>query len=178
MPEDDPQRPDERPRPQYGEYAPPGWTWQPPEDAAPPPVPPAAPSPASSTAVARPGDRTATILLLVVGIMGALFGVAIMLQLPEAMRMLHAQEGLPAYSPDAAMPTITVGGAVVQVLLWLAAAGSSFLLLRRGRRAFWVPLVAGVLAAIALFVFVSLALAVDPVLLEHFSTTPPTFPAQ
>ena len=64
----------ERPEPQYGEYAPPGWSWTPPEDAVVVPDPRGSetdPRPAtapSARTAAHPVDRLITIILLALGV--------------------------------------------------------------------------------------------------------------
>jgi Family of unknown function (DUF6264) len=174
---------DERPRPQYGEYAPEGWT---------PPRPPAAASAgqaqlaaAAAAAAAsagkarddglnraeRPIDRTATIALLLVGLLGAWLSISVLQALPQSMQLLHTQEGLPDYTPGPEIPGLILAGTIVQVVMWVAAAAGSIALMRARRPSFWLPLVAGVLAAIALFTFTVVAIMGDPTLLEHLSTT-------
>jgi lysylphosphatidylglycerol synthetase-like protein (DUF2156 family) len=188
--------PDERPRPQYGEYAPPGWSWQPPEhvDGS---VPAAAEKPSADAAAAgtsasreaptagpaqpaRPGlaapartrtwDRPVTLTLLILGILGVMFTIAMLQQLPAAMEMLHAQEGLPAYEPDPSVEATVAIGSVVQALLWILTAGVSVVLTVKGRTAFWIPLVGAAVSFITFFVVISIVVATDPVLLEHIGT--------
>ncbi|MGW9631014.1 DUF6264 family protein [Agromyces sp. NPDC055520] len=103
-----PQPRDERPRPQYGEYAPEGWTWTPPVDeraaagaaeataaataragvarAGGIPAPGALEGgPAGTTGVAaraHPIDRMWTIALLVFGVFGALYNCLALFQMP------------------------------------------------------------------------------------------------
>src|SRR5680860_44454 len=114
----EPNRPkDTRPRPQYGELAPEGWSWTP-QDQAVEPVAPNEP----------------TLPNVPVSVLGAL---------PEAMQVLYTQENLGTYNPAASVAGLIIAGRVVEAAIWLAAAVVSILLLTRDRRAFYVPLVGG-----------------------------------
>ncbi|WP_448005354.1 DUF6264 family protein [Agromyces bauzanensis] len=175
---------DERPRPQYGEYAPEGWTWQPPagehtSDPAPQMVaPPASPSSAALAAAsardARPerrGDRIATIALLALGLLGAWLSVGVLQAMPQSMQLLHTQEGLEPYAPGPEIPGLILAGSIVQVVIWVATAAGSIALIRARRPSFWLPLVGGVVAAIVLFAFTVVAILGDPALLDSLSST-------
>ncbi|MCD2442739.1 DUF6264 family protein [Agromyces sp. SYSU K20354] len=166
---------DERPRPQYGEYAPEGWTWQPPAAAQhtddTPVVAAAAPvaAVAGTTATRRPVDRAWTIALLVFGVFGVIYNSASLMLLPqnllESMQLSAAILGVePAtsFTPGPAVPTIVAIGVAVQVLLWLGAARWSIVRIRSGRLAWWVPLVAGAVAFVAVVITSSLIMASDP----------------
>jgi Family of unknown function (DUF6264) len=174
---------DERPRPQFGEYAPEGWTWQPPagettSDPAPqmptPPAPPPVRAPAAASArdqrPARPTDRAVTILLLVIGVLGAWLSVSVLQAMPQSMQLLHTQEGIEPYTPGPEIPGLILAGSIVQVVIWVVSATGSIALMRARRPSFWLPLVGGVVAAIALFVFTVIAITGDPVLLDHLTT--------
>jgi hypothetical protein len=139
-----PPDPEPRPRPQYGEYAPPGWV-SPNPDAAPPP-----PAPAVIPALPRPPrawDRPLTLGLLVLGFFGMLFGVYGGTNLQLVLEQAGAIQGL---TVDLPAWTGTAGWLIVvsHVLLYAIAVTVGVNLLRRGRLAFWVPLAAGVVAAI------------------------------
>ncbi|KRE21560.1 DUF6264 family protein [Agromyces sp. Soil535] len=176
---------DERPRPQYGEYAPEGWSWQPPagettSDPAPQlPTPPARPPARALSAASagrgtrpdRPLDRAVTILLLVIGVLGAWLSVGVLQAMPQSMQLLHTQEGIEAYTPGPEIPGLILAGSIVQVVLWVATAAGSIVLMRARRPSFWLPLGGGVVAAIALFVFTVIAITGDPMLLEHLTAT-------
>lgn len=176
---------DERPRPQYGEYAPDGWTWQPPpgettSDPAPQMATPPAARPARPVAAAsvdrsarpeRPADRAVTILLLVIGVLGVWLAVAVLQAMPQSIQLLHTQEGIEPYTPGPEIPALILTGSIVQIVIWVAAAIGSVALMRARRPSFWLPLAAGVIAAIALFVFTAIALSGDPALIEQLTTT-------
>jgi len=189
-----------RPAPQYGEYAPEGWS-QPkpvstpaPAPAAPAsapapagargpvpgpgqggsrgyiPYPGAYPQPASPAVRRRNADRIATIVLLVVGAAGALIGVRTALSLTDSMTVLYAQAGLPAYEPDPRIAIVTPVIWISHAALYLGALIGSILLLRAGRPAFWLPLAAGIAAAIVFWVGIGLVVGNDPNLMQIYST--------
>ncbi len=184
---------DERPRPQYGEYAPEGWTWQPPagehtSDPAPqlptPPAPAAtraakasgSPSPADSRPP-RPVDRFFTIMLLVVGVFGVWSAIGTLQSLPEllpdairqAAEMLGTGGTALEYTPGPEVPGLLLAGSIAQVVLWLLTAWWSITRLRARRLAFWVPLVGGVLSFIALYAVIFIVITSDPALVDAFT---------
>lgn len=99
----DDEKPDQRPRPQYGELAPEGWVWHPP----------------------------------------------------------------------AVGPLLTAGG-IIQAVIWAVSAGLSIRLLLRNRVSYYVPLLAGVVAFIAMIIILFMVVSTDPALLEFYGgvTTP------
>lgn len=144
---------DPRPRPQYGEYAPPGWVspvqLPPPEldlTRMPPPTgPPIAAPPPVSAEIRR--DRVLTLVLLGVGFIGAVGGLITGLTLRAYLVLMLRQYDIdPGITPEW-LDAAGLALAASHVLLYLAAAGLSVWLLRRGRPASWAPLWAGILAA-------------------------------
>ena len=181
---------DPRPRPQYGELAPEGWAWQPPEDkdrvdAAPAPAPavgsgagapphadptivPAAPPRSGKRAV--PGwDRPLTIGLLTFGLLATLYGAFSLGALPDAMQLIYTQQGIGTYTPTAGIGPITSIGAIALVFIWLVATAVSVRLLLRRRRAFYVPIIGGALSTVTMFTFIVVAMLSDPTLIEFLS---------
>lgn len=179
---EEPVRRDERPRPQYGEYAPEGWTWQPPageqtSDPAPqmatPPVRPAAGAAAASARDGRPerrGDRIATIALLVIGLFGAIYNAVLLNMLPslatetfrQTARILGTELPAGDFTPGPQVPTLILVGTIVQLALWVIALAWSVRRLRARRLAFWVPLVAGIVAFAVFYVLMAQILLSDP----------------
>ncbi|GAA2066272.1 DUF6264 family protein [Leifsonia soli] len=202
MAEQEPQ-PDDRPRPQYGELAPPGWVWRPPADAdrldtSRPlereddvPAAPAAPVlgqrppegvPAAPGADGRPAptwNLTLTVLLGVFGFFGMTYSIATLQAIPASMQLLHSTNGLGEYVPAPVVSTLVLIGSIVMAVIWVVSAGFAAWLLVKRRLAFWVPLVAGIVAMVALLIFAGAVLATDPVLLGFYGgVTPPTTPVQ
>ncbi|PPL14911.1 DUF6264 family protein, partial [Microterricola pindariensis] len=133
-----------------------------------PPAPPAAHTPAlaKTPADALRTDRRITIALLVFGLFGLWIAISTLNSIPEAIQMLHSQQGLADYvASQDDMRTILIGN-VLQGILWVATAAWALLRLQKSRRAFWVPLVGGVLSVILLFAIVSIVAANDPLLMQ------------
>jgi hypothetical protein len=175
---------DHRPQPRYGELAPEGWTWTPPQEDTPPaasaPVPTSA-SPAPARASGTPGgaapvrgtapgwDRPVTALLLALGLAGAFFTVSMLATLPEAVQVLYTQAELGTYTPAGSVATIITAASIGQVVSWLVTAVASILLMIRNRRAFYVPLIGGVVSFVLLVAAMTTVLAGDTALIEYFS---------
>ncbi|MFA5606011.1 MAG: DUF6264 family protein [Leucobacter sp.] len=230
MPED-PQRnsPDpSRPKPEYGEYAPEGWSWKPETEAAPTagaapsgaregsgqltgvphnlgvdggtvpaqqqpaqpthaPQPPAAPDattppqpgapyrageptyrPAQQPA-SRLGDRIVTIVLLVLGAIGALNFAASLYGLTGTFSTIAAALDLEGFTVPSNVQTIGTVGALIVLALYALTLIYSIQRMRGRKITFWVPLTAGVIAAIVAFAFTAIAMAQSPELLEAAS---------
>ncbi|GAA1948018.1 DUF6264 family protein [Agromyces allii] len=185
---------DERPRPRYGEYAPEGWTWQPPVDpkavpdaaadaattgpsAASAPAPLAAPVAGQATAAAPPRDRLWTIALLVFGVFGLFYNIMALVQLPatalESAKLSSQMLGIDgptSFTPGPAVPSIIATGVVLQIVLWLGALLWSRARLRARRLSWWIPLVAGVAAFFVVTIVGMLVFASDPDFLASLST--------
>jgi len=180
----------ERPRPQFGEYAPEGWTWKPPpgehtSDPAPQmTTPPAPKSPGAFAAASarddrpdRPADRIVTILLLIIGVLGAWSAIGSLQSLPtllpEALRQtseMLGNGGAPFdYTPGPEVPGLILAGQIIQVVLWVLTAWWSIVRMRARRLAFWVPLVGGALSFIALYAIMFAIILNDPALVERLS---------
>jgi hypothetical protein len=197
------QQPDDRPRPRYGELAPPGWVWHPPADAdrldtsrrvddetearehtAPTgsPTPPEGGYYSQNARPDRPAptwNLTLTILLTVFGFFGMSYSIATLQAIPASMQLLHSTNGLGEYTPAPVVGTLVLAGSITMAAVWAVSAGIGAWLLVKRRLAFWVPLVAGIVAMVALLIFAGAVLATDPVLLGFYggvtpSTTTPT----
>ena len=202
-------KPDERPRPQFGELAPPGWVWKPPEDVdrldtarpnptvddetapapeaprapyrqAPPPTTPPYPGAAPGAAPGRtPAPRwnlTLTILLIGFGFFGMSYSVAILQAFPTSMQLLHSTQGLGDFSPAPVVGTLITAGTVTMTGLWAISTGLAVWQLVRRRMSFWIPLTAGVVALVVLFVFLAVILSTDPALIDFYSGVMPASP--
>lgn len=178
-------RRDERPRPQYGEYAPEGWTWQPPADphahVEPAPeaqqaAPTAAPQPVAATSAGarrdRPIDRLATIMLLLIGVLGMWGAIGTLQSLPDqlpmairqASDMLGTDVANFEYVPGPEVPGILLAGSIAQIVLWVISAWWAITRLRARRLAFWVPLSAGVVSFVLLYATMFVVVLNDPAL--------------
>jgi hypothetical protein len=169
-----PPRRDERPRPQYGEYAPEGWTWQPPagertSDPAPQMATPAARAPAAGAAGAagRPVDRIITVVLLALAVLGALNSVLSLQQLAPQVQLVYDQQGIGDFTPPAWLPTLALIGTIAQLALLAVTLVWSVRRLRAGRLAFWVPIAGGAASVIVMMVLVSIVFLNDPTFLSY-----------
>lgn len=165
---------DSRPRPKYGELAPEGWSWTPTPDAV-PPVPSATPTASGPDQAARARgtvpawDRPLTLALLIFGLLATFFAVGVLGALPQAVQMLYTQQDLGDYTPAASVAGLITAGSFTEAAVWLASAAGAILLLVRGKRAFYLPLIGAVVAFVVIFVFMSVILATDPTLLTFYS---------
>lgn len=196
--EDSPAPPpkDERPRPQYGEYAPPGWSWTPPGDERAPEAPgasgpaggarapgateredaasaasglrDAALQPGGPTAVrtAPSWDRFVTIALLAFGAFGAWNSAASLQQIPQQMQLSYDMMGVGTFTAPDWLPTLALIGTIVQLALYAVVVGLSILRLRAGRVAFWIPLAGGALSFVLTMVLLAVVMLNDPVYLQ------------
>jgi hypothetical protein len=175
----------ERPQvPQYGEYAPVGYVSPVPSES---PVAPANPygvpgyaapatpsnmygvpsvavsDPASPVRKRRTWDLVLTIILLVLGLFGMGLGIAYaaIFSNPEILSEAMSSQGFGTFEGSAgSAPVVLV---VSHVVLFLIALGVSIaLLVRRRIVVFWVPLAAGVIAAVIFWTTLASVLLSDP----------------
>lgn len=185
---------DKRPRPKYGELAPQGWTWVPPEDAANPdgvhptaqqkhghpqqhhaqqqrPQQQTPPQQVQRERTRAPlWNRNLTIVLLFVGLIGTIMSIGVMNALPQSLQLIYDQDKLGTYTPADSVPALILASSICQAVLWVASVVIALLVLRRGRYAFYVPIVAGVTAAIVLFAFIGVIVTHDQTLLNYYSS--------
>jgi hypothetical protein len=149
------------PRPRWGEYAPaqpPAQQPLPQQTYAPWPyaVPPKPPR--------RIWDIVLTSILLVVGLFGTLIACLYAANLQRVVEIAAEQRGISANGASTSVESLVI--VISHVVLLLAAAGISIPLLVRGRPvAFWIPLAAGVIAAILFWVLLIIAVG------SNFSVT-------
>jgi hypothetical protein len=155
---------DQLPPPQYGERLP---------APAGPPAPGAPPAYGVGSLPApavrrRTWDVVLTVILLVLGFFGMLIGLfyAWAFSSPELIDEAMGQGGMGGFDGTiGAGPTII---AVSHVVLYLVALGVGILLLVKNKVAFWVPLAAGVIAAIVFWASLSAILLSDPDLISNY----------
>lgn len=166
---------DDRPRPQYGEYATPeeqrdAGGFVPPTD-----LPPTVAMPDAATAVdgrmaaprpPRPERRTwdvfLTTALLAIGAYVTVASAGSFQQLAAVLRESYEQVGYEPYTNDALANGLGAFLVVFQTVVWIAAAVASIASLRVGRITWWIPVVGGVVALVATIVVFSVAILGDP----------------
>jgi len=110
----------------------------------------------------RTWDVVLTIILLVLGLGGMLLGVlyGIIFSSPELIDDAFRQQGLGGFDGEiGATPVVLIASHVV---LYLVAAGLSILLLVKKKIAFYVPLIAGVVAAVIFWSALVMLMLTDP----------------
>ena len=186
-------------QPRYGEMAPPGYVLPTPQAAPAPqgnPTPqystqpypgqpyPGQPNPGQHYGGGQTGqyyapqqarrtktaDVTITCILLTLGLFGMLTGIATGTTLGPALQQEYAKYGL-TFTGGARLPGIELALAISHVALFLAALGISIPLMVKRRTAFWVPLVAGVIAAIIFWVLIISLIAGDPALIHAINAS-------
>ena len=166
---------EQRPRPQYGEYA---STEErlaagglPLEDAPPRPetridptaVTAPAPDPAIAGPAAYPWDRALTVALLAFGAISVIRAAPGLLDFSSTLREVYETADLGVqYSNDALADGIGIAVFASQVVLYALTLLLSMRRLRTGRRAFVVPLIGGVVAGIITLVLMIAAMVGDP----------------
>ena len=134
--------------------------------------PPAYGAPASSAApvkARRTWDLVLTIILLVVGFFGAGLGLlyGFIFLNPSLLVLGLDERGLDTTVGDTSGAGIAI--IVTHALLYLIAAGVGILLLVKKKIAFYVPLAAGVIAAVIFFVCVAIAATEIPGLMGGYN---------
>lgn len=104
------------------------------------------------------------------------YSVAILQAFPTSMQLLHSSQGLGDFTPAAAVGTLITVGTVTMTGLWALSTGLAVWQLVRRRMAFWIPLTAGVVALVVLFVFLAIILSTDPTLIDFYSGVMPASP--
>jgi hypothetical protein len=171
----------QRPRPQFGEYATPEEQRKaikvPLDDTESMPVE-SQESPTSHISVqggptahvpakrATP-DRLATMILLGIGLVTILLSMPALIDLPKSIDTAFEQLDLGNYTSTALGSALGWTALVVSVALWGVALWLSLRALRRGRVAWWIPLVFGVVANIAVFACIAFAMAGDPAFTDY-----------
>jgi hypothetical protein len=151
---------DDRPRPQYGEYA----------DV---PLAPPAPAPvevAQPAAVAprrRTWDIVLTTVLLLWGVADVVTGFPQFARLGTLVGEVGRAQGWPDFTSTAEADQVGMTLNIVRLVLLVLGIAGALLLLSRRRVAFWVPLTAGALAMVATVVGIVSVMVGDPAFLEY-----------
>ena len=179
-----PERPgdlDGRPRPRYGEYAPPGWVSPVEPVAVAEPVPTAGgtgrPASVAASSTTRPGSRADRIVTMVLFGLGAYNVVVAVLgasTFAVSLLALLRDRGFPVddFTAQDALQRVGVLSAVLAVALFVLAVVVARRRLRAGRLAFWVPLVAGVVFTLVQAVAVAAVVMGDASFLEALRSMP------
>lgn len=116
----------------------------------------------------RVWDVVLTIILLALGLLGVLGGIiyGVIFSSPELLDEVFRQQGFNGFNGEAgAGPAILI---VSHVLLYLIAAGLSIVLLLKRKIAFYIPLIAGVVAAIIFWTVLTVIMMSDPAFMSQY----------
>jgi Family of unknown function (DUF6264) len=157
---------DDRPRPQYGEYAPAG------SGSAAPAVESKPVDPAPVTSVEpRIGRRTwdvaLTTALILVGVLDVVSSFSRFGSLAASLKTIYRQQGLGTFTSDRLADDMGIAINVTRVVLLVLAIGFGLWMLGRNRVAFWIPLSAGALAFVIVCVCLLVVVITDPALAEY-----------
>lgn len=161
--------PDPRPRPQYGEYASPQEQRAHIRQPQAPPAPTAAPVP-EAPAPAVPAravavDRIVTIAMLAYGAVSVIVTIPTLLDLAPLLDQVYKMWGVPGtFTATAAARGWGIVAAAVLAVGFVATAFIAGRMLRRGRRAWWIPLVGAVVTYIVMSFVMIAPLMADPAL--------------
>ena len=182
---------DERPRPQYGEYASPQEQAkaiaqsQPlqstvpsasPASLASPVAPTSATPPATPALDSVPGqrgsfNRLATIVLLALGLVYLIGGASSFLALPQTLGLVYQQWGIGDYLATSFASTLGIVVVVAQAVIWLVVAVISLRRLRTHRTSWWVPIVGAVATFIVTVILMAVVIMSDPAFTAYLTST-------
>jgi hypothetical protein len=118
---------------------------------------------------AHPVDRIVTLVLLGLGLFVWLNGIPGYLALADALQAVFDQLGAGTYQAAETAAALGVTALVIQGILWAVTAASAWIVLKRAKLAWWVPVVGAAVSFIASMVIVSIALFADPGFIDAVS---------
>lgn len=126
-------------------------------------------TPGTPPARGRGSDRIVTILLLAVGAFGALALAGSLQQLPSSLRLMGTAFGLEKLEIAGWITTLGNAGAISMLALYAVTLIFSIQRMRAQKLAFFIPLIAAVLAFIILFGLTAITVNAVPELMERLS---------
>lgn len=154
---------DDRPRPQYGEYAPIGVPAPAPLDQA--TVKPTQPE--VSPVARRTWDIALTMVLLTIGVADVVGSFPTFGNLAPVLSRAYEQQAIGTFTFDGLANDMGVAMNVVRVVLLGIAIGLGLFRIVHRKIAFWVPLAAGTLAFITVCGLLLVVVLTDPALAEY-----------
>lgn len=136
-------------------------------------APPAPQQYASQQAVGGPkprtGDRIATIILLVIGALGALISAQSMLALNSSFSLMAEAVGMSDFTVPEWLGTLGTVSALAFIAVYAVTLIFSIQRMRARKITFWVPLTAGAIVFVAMFVLTTIAITSMPELMTQMS---------
>jgi hypothetical protein len=117
-------------------------------------------------------DVILTSVLLGFGLISVLSSTPQYLNFSATLSDAMSQLGYGEFTASDLTQTIGVTIAISQIVLFVITAAIAFLLLRRNRLAFYVPLAGAVAFWVVVVVLMIVAMASDPTFLDSFTTAP------
>lgn len=117
----------------------------------------------------RQSDRIITIVLLVVGALGALYTALSMMQLPASFHLIATTLEFDDFVAPASIETLGTVGALVTLALYAVTLIYSIQRMRAKKLTFWVPLAAGALSIIIAIVISMIAMSQAPDLMQQLA---------
>ncbi len=152
---------DPRPEPKYGQYAPVST----PAQTAPEPIVPTA-----AAAASRPWDVLLTTMLLLLGVYDVVTGFNQFSHLADALQAAYTAQGFGTFTADALAGGVGLAINIVRIAALAIAIVVSLLLIRLGRRAFWVPLAAAAFAGLFLLISMVVVILGDPAFAQYIAS--------
>ncbi|MCU1546648.1 MAG: hypothetical protein JWP30_1748 [Homoserinimonas sp.] len=89
-------------------------------------------------------------------------GIPGYLSMADTLQLAYDQMGLGTYSNASLAASLGVAAVIMQVTLWVLTLAVSVRRLKRGRLAWWIPVVGGAVAVMVLLFIVTVAITGDP----------------
>jgi hypothetical protein len=124
---------------------------------------------AAKPKASRTTDRIFTIVLLAIGAYGALNLAGSLMNLSQVFAQLYAMYDLGPFTSPEWFGVLSTLGWMIPLGLWAVALIMSIQFMQRGKTAFFIPLVAGVVAFIVAIVLMSIAVTAAPELMTYFT---------
>jgi hypothetical protein len=113
-------------------------------------------------------DRYLTITLLFVGLLATFSAVSTFSSVPTVMQQLYTAQDLGTYEAAASVSGTLLAGSIAEGLIWAATAALSVSLMVRGKRAFYLPIIGGIVSGVVLFAVMAAVVVTDPTLLTVY----------
>lgn len=133
-------------------------------------------APAAASRPRHPVDRFVTFALLAFGLVTVITTTPGLLSLAEGLNTVFEQYGIGDYTQGQFAASLGLAAAITQAVLWLFTAWASFASLRRNRITWWIPLVAGAIAALVVLAVSMAALLADPGFADYVASNPSFMP--
>lgn len=125
--------------------------------------------PVASTVAPRRWDLLLSAVLLAYGLYSVVSGMFQFADLGALINRVYQTQGIGQFTTTGLATTLGVVINASDVVLFVATGLITFTLLRRGRVAFYVPLIGGAIAGIIAVVCILVLMFADPAYIAHFS---------